>query len=41
MRSTVKIARSRKSALPIPAYQSEHASGIDLMAEIAAPIEML
>ncbi len=41
MRPTVKIARLRKSALPIPAYHSEHAAGIDLMAEIAAPIEMV
>jgi len=40
MRPTVKIARIRKSALPIPAYQSEHAAGIDLMADIDAPIEM-
>jgi dUTP pyrophosphatase len=40
MRPTVKIARLRKSALPIPAYQSEHAAGIDLMADIGAPIEM-
>ena len=30
----------RKSALPLPAYQSEHAAGIDLMADIAASIEM-
>ncbi len=40
MRPTVKIARLRKSALPIPAYHSEHAAGIDLMADIGAPIEM-
>jgi dUTPase len=38
MRLTVKIQRLRKSALPIPAYHSEHAAGIDLMAEIGAPI---
>jgi len=36
----LKIARVRKSSNPIPAYQSEHAAGIDLMADIAAPIEM-
>ena len=40
MRPTVKIARIRKSALPLPAYQSEHAAGIDLMADIGAPLEM-
>src|SRR5258708_4850209 len=40
MRPTVKIARLRKSALPLPAYQSEHAAGIDLMADIGASIEM-
>ena len=40
MRPTVKIARLRKSALPLPAYHSEHAAGIDLMADIGAPIEM-
>ena len=40
MRPTIKIARVRKSALPLPAYQSEHAAGIDLMADIAASIEM-
>jgi dUTPase len=41
MRPTVKIARLRKSALPLPTYHSEHAGGIDLMAEIATPIEMV
>ena len=40
MTPTVKIARLRKSALPLPAYQSEHAAGIDLMADIEAPIEL-
>jgi dUTP pyrophosphatase len=40
MRPTVKIARVRKSALPLPAYQSEHAAGIDLMADIGAPLEL-
>jgi dUTP pyrophosphatase len=37
---TLKIARVRKSALPLPAYQSEHAAGIDLMADIGISIEM-
>ena len=36
----LKIQRVRKSALPLPAYQSEHAAGIDLMADIEAPLEM-
>jgi len=40
MPPTLKIARVRKSALPLPAYQSEHAAGIDLMADIGASIEM-
>lgn len=40
MRPILKIARVRKSALPLPAYQSEHAAGIDLMADIASTIEM-
>ena len=40
MRPTLKIARVRKSALPLPAYQSKHAAGIDLMADIAAPHQM-
>ena len=40
MNPILKIARVRKSALPLPAYQSEHAAGIDLMADIGAPIEM-
>jgi dUTP pyrophosphatase len=36
----LKIARLRKSANPLPGYQSRHAAGIDLMADIAAPIQM-
>jgi dUTPase len=40
MNPTLKIARVCKSALPLPTYQSDHAAGIDLMADIAAPIEM-
>jgi dUTP diphosphatase len=36
----VKIQRLRKSAPPIPAYHSEHAAGIDLMADLDAPIEL-
>ena len=40
MNPILKIARVRKSALPLPAYQSEHAAGIDLMADIDAAIEI-
>jgi dUTP pyrophosphatase len=40
MNPIVKIARLRKSALPLPAHHSAHAAGIDLMAYVAAPIEM-
>ena len=40
MNPTVKIARVRKSSRPLPAYQSEHAAGIDLMADIDAPLQM-
>jgi dUTP pyrophosphatase len=40
MNPIVKIARLRKSALALPTYQSEHAAGIDLMADIGASIEM-
>ncbi len=35
MRPTVKIKRLRRSdSLPIPRYQSEHAAGLDLIADI-------
>jgi len=40
MNPIVKIARLRKNALPLPTYQSEHAAGIDLMADISASTEM-
>jgi dUTP pyrophosphatase len=40
MPPTLKIARVRKSSNPMPAYQSEHAAGIDLMADLGATIEM-
>ena len=40
MNPIVKIARLRKTALPLPTYQSEHAAGIDLMADISASTEM-
>jgi dUTP pyrophosphatase len=34
---TIKIKRLREHHLPLPAYQSEHAAGMDLMADIEAP----
>ena len=34
---TVKFKRLRKHHLPLPAYQTEHAAGMDLMADIEAP----
>jgi dUTP pyrophosphatase len=40
MPPTIKIARLRKNALPLPAYQSEHAAGIDLMADIGASTDI-
>src|ERR1700730_13156977 len=36
MTPTIKIKRFRKHHLPLPAYQSEHAAGMDLMADIEA-----
>jgi len=37
MPPTVKIKRLREHHLPLPGYQSEHAAGMDLMADIEAP----
>jgi dUTP pyrophosphatase len=34
MPPTIKIKRLRHHKLPLPAYQSEHAAGMDLMADI-------
>jgi dUTP pyrophosphatase len=34
---TIKFKRLRKHHLPLPAYQTEHAAGMDLMADIEAP----
>ncbi|HVN63341.1 MAG TPA: dUTP diphosphatase [Candidatus Binataceae bacterium] len=36
----LKIRRLRASAPPVPAYQTEHAAGLDLMADLDAPIEL-
>src|SRR6266852_8875065 len=40
MNPTVKIARVRKSSQPLPAYQSEHAAGVDLIADIDDALQM-
>ncbi len=40
MNPTVKIARVRKSSRPLPAYQSEHAAGVDLIADIDDALQM-
>ena len=37
MTPTIKIKRLRQHQLPLPAYQTEHAAGMDLMADIEAP----
>ena len=37
---TVKFKRLRKHHLPLPAYQTEHAAGMDLMADIEAPFAL-
>lgn len=34
MQPVVKIRRLRQSSLPLPSYQSAHAAGVDLMADI-------
>jgi dUTP diphosphatase len=36
----VKIQRVRKSSLPLPGYQSDHAAGVDLMADIGVSITL-
>ncbi len=36
----VKIRRLRKNSLPLPEYQSAHAAGFDLMADIEEPITL-
>jgi dUTP pyrophosphatase len=40
MPPSVKIKRLRKHHLPLPAYQSEHAAGMDLMADIEAEFSL-
>ncbi len=40
MPPALKIRRVRKSSLPLPSYQTAHAAGLDLMADLEARIEM-
>jgi dUTP pyrophosphatase len=40
MTPTIKIKRLRKHHLALPAYQSEHAAGMDLMADIEAAVTL-
>ncbi len=40
MMPTVKFKRLRAHRLPLPSYQSEHAAGMDLMANVEAPFTM-
>ncbi len=37
---TLKVKRLTNSNLPLPTYMSEHASGLDLMADIETDIEL-
>jgi dUTP pyrophosphatase len=36
----VKIRRIRPNSIPLPRYQSEHAAGLDLMADIDEPVTL-
>jgi dUTP pyrophosphatase len=40
MLPTIKFKRLRKHHLPLPAYQTEHAAGMDLMADIEAQFSL-
>lgn len=40
MAPTIKFKRLRKHHLPLPAYQTEHAAGMDLMADIEASFNL-
>ncbi|HUA34513.1 MAG TPA: dUTP diphosphatase [Candidatus Binataceae bacterium] len=40
MNVKLKIMRMRKSAVPLPSYQTAHAAGVDLMADLDGRIEM-
>jgi len=40
MQPVVKIRRVRQSSLPLPGYQSVHAAGVDLMADIEQEVTL-
>jgi len=40
MQPQVKIQRLRSNSLPLPNYQSAHAAGVDLMADIDQPVKL-
>jgi dUTP pyrophosphatase len=40
MSPIVKVMRVRNSLLPLPAYQSAHAAGMDLMADVDATVTL-
>jgi dUTP pyrophosphatase len=40
MPPVIKVMRVRKSSLPLPASQSAHAAGLDLMADLDAPVTL-
>ena len=40
MTPTIKVRRLRPSSLPLPRYQSAHAAGIDLVADIEVSLEI-
>lgn len=37
---TVRVQRLRPSDLPLPAYQTPHAAGLDLLADLAEPLTL-
>jgi len=37
---TVKVQRLRPSDLPLPSYQTPHAAGLDLLADLPAPVTL-
>jgi dUTP pyrophosphatase len=40
MQPQVKIQRLRSNSLPLPNYQSAHAAGVDLMADLDQPMKL-
>lgn len=37
---TVRVRRVRPSELPLPSYQTPHAAGLDLLADVSEPISL-